>query len=159
MMTKNILALIDFSSTSEQVVIRAGDLALFYDAKCWLIHVATPDPEFVGYEVGPQYIRDNRAEVLREEHHKLEAFKAELLQKNIDCEILLVQGQTNSTIMAEINKLEIDMVVLGSHGRSRLYDLLVGSVCEFLLRYAPVPLVIIPGPKPKSKGEKKMGTV
>jgi nucleotide-binding universal stress UspA family protein len=157
MMTKNILALIDFSRTSGQVVTRAGDLALFYDAKCWLIHVATPDPEFVGYNVGPQYIRDHRAGVLRKEHQKLEAYKAELLQKNIDCEILLVQGQTNPTIMEEIDKLNIDMIVLGSHGRTRLYDLLVGSVCEYLLRYAPVPLVIIPGPRCKSKGEKKMG--
>ena len=47
--------------------------------------------------------------------------------------------------------------VLGSHGRTRLYDLLVGSVCEYLLRYAPVPLVIIPGPRCRAKGEKKMG--
>lgn len=138
------------------MVTRAGDLALFYDAKCWLIHVATPDPEFVGYEVGPQYIRDHRAGVLKEEHAKLEAFKAELLQKNIDCEVLLVQGQTNSTIMEEVDRLKIDMIVLGSHGRTRLYDLLVGSVCEFLLRYSPVPLVIIPGPRCKSKAEKKM---
>ena len=157
-MTKNILALIDFSRTSNQVVTRAGDLALFYDAKCWLIHVATPDPEFVGYEVGPQYIRDHRADVLKEEHHKLQGYKAELLQKNIDCETLLVQGQTNATIMAEVDKLQIDMIVLGSHGRTRLYDLLVGSVCEYLLRYAPVPLVIIPGPKCKEKGAKRMGT-
>lgn len=156
MMTRNILALIDFSGTSSQVVTRAGDLALFYDAKCWLIHVATPDPEFVGYEVGPQYIRDSRAEVLREEHHKLQAFKAELLQKNIDCETLLVQGQTNATILHEIDKLRIDMVVLGSHGRTRLYDLLVGSVCEFMLRNCSVPMVIIPGPKPIKKAEKKL---
>jgi nucleotide-binding universal stress UspA family protein len=156
MMTRNILALIDFSRTSGQVVTRAGDLALFYDAKCWLIHVAGPEPEFVGYTVGPQYIRDHRADQLREEHQKLQEYKAELLQKNIDCETLLVQGQTNPTIMEEIGRLQIDMVVLGSHGRTRLYDLLVGSVCEYLLRYSPVPLVIIPGPRCKSRGEKKV---
>jgi len=157
MMTRNILALIDFSRTSHQVVIRAGDLALFYDAKCWLLHVATPDPDFVGYEIGPQYIRDHRAEEMKEEHKKLEVFKAELLQKNIDCEIVLVQGQTNPTIMQEIDRRNADMLVLGSHGRTRLYDLLVGSVCEYLLRYSPVPLVIIPGPRCKSKGEKVLG--
>lgn len=144
-MTKNILALLDFSAVTEKVVTRAGDLALFYEAKCWLIHVATPDPEFVGYKVGPQYIRDHRAGVLAEEHHKMQGYKAQLLQKGIDCETLLVQGQINATIEAEIKKLDIQMVVLGSHGRSRIHNLFVGSVCEFMLRNATVPLMVIPG--------------
>ena len=47
-MAKHILALIDFSKISDGVVARAGELARFYNAKCWLIHIAAPDPEFVG---------------------------------------------------------------------------------------------------------------
>lgn len=144
MMTKNILALLDFSEVTQKVVTRAGDLALFYEAKCWLVHVATPDPEFVGYKVGPQYIRDHRADVLHDEHQKMQGYKAQLLQKGIDCETLLVQGQINSTIESEIEKLDIQMIVLGSHGRSRMHNLFVGSVCESLLRNADIPMMIVP---------------
>ena len=143
-MTKNILALIDFSSICGSVVARAGDLSKFYDAKCWLMHVAAPDPDFVGYEVGPQYIRDSRADELKEEHTKLEEYKEELILQGIDCEMLLIQGQINTTILGEIEKLSIDLVVLGSHGHNKLYDLMIGSVCEYTLRHATVPLVIIP---------------
>jgi nucleotide-binding universal stress UspA family protein len=143
-MAKNILALVDFSELSNLVVEQAGELTKLYNAKCWLIHVAAPDPDFVGYEAGPQYIRDDRAETLREEHQKLTEFKKQLTDQGINCEKLLVQGQINTTIMSEIKKLGIDMVVMGSHGRSRLYDLLVGSVCEYMLRHSPAPLVVIP---------------
>lgn len=143
-MTKNILTLIDFSETCHLVVGRASELSSFYNAKCWLMHVAAPDPDFVGYEVGPQYIRDHRAEMLKDEHSKLEGYKEQLEKEGVKSEILLIQGQINSTIISEIERLNIDMVVLGSHGHSKLYDLVVGSVCEYTLRYATIPLVIIP---------------
>ncbi len=143
-MTNNILALIDFSNISGSIIERTGELANFYNAKCWLVHVAAPDPDFVGYEVGPQYIRDSRANELKEEHSKLEAYKEQLENEGADCEILLIQGQINPTILGEIERLNIDLVVLGSHGHTKLYDLVVGSVCEYTLRHATVPLVIIP---------------
>lgn len=147
MKTKNILALVDFSELSDTIVERAAELARLYRAKCWLLHVASPDPDFVGYEAGPQYIRDDRAEMLREERQKLSEYEDLLTKQGIECEALLVQGSINSTIMEEINNLEIDLVVVGSHGRSMLYELMVGSVCEYLLKNAKVPLVIIPAKK------------
>jgi len=148
-MIKNILALVDFSCISNDIVKRAGELASFYGAKCWLVHVATPDPEFVGYDVGPKYIRDHRADVLYKEHNKLQAYKEKLIGEGINCETLLIQGQINSTIESEVEKLSIDLVVLGSHGRSRIYEFLVGSVCEHMLRHSKVPLMIIPNPLKK----------
>lgn len=141
---KNILALLDFSQITDEVVKTAGDLCKFYDAKCWLIHIASPDPDFVGYDVGPQYIRDSRATVLAEEHHKLQVYKSLLEEREMTCEALLVMGPLYKTIEQEIHKLAADIVVLGSHGRSMLYELVVGSVCEYLLKHADVPLMIIP---------------
>lgn len=143
-MTQNILALVDFSQITDDVVAKAGELAALYNAKCWLVHIATPHPDFVGYDVGPQYIRDSRAEVLKEEHHQLHSYKTALTEQGIDSEALLVMGPLHETISSEIAKLNIDLVILGSHGRSKLYELLVGSVCEHLLRNATVPMVIIP---------------
>jgi len=146
-MTQNILGLIDFSSVSDDIVSKAAELSKVYNAKCWLIHVARPDPEFIGYDVGPDYIRDARAEHLMEEHRQLSDYKSELIDQGIDCEALLVQGEILETIHLEVEKLSIDLIVLGSHGRSRLYELLVGSVCEHLLKNSKVPLFILPAKK------------
>lgn len=141
---KNILALIDFSDSTRQVVDLACEMAKKYDAKCWLVHVASPNPEFVGYDVGPQYIRDSRAEELKHEHEQLQFYKQRLEKMGIDCEALLVQGPIPKTIGDEIEKLDADLVVAGSHGRSRLYGLLVGSVAEYLIRDISVPLLLLP---------------
>ena len=146
-MAKNILGLIDFSSVSEDIVSKAGELSKVYDAKCWLVHVARPDPEFIGYDVGPKYIRDARAEHLLEEHHKLDEYKSRLISEGVNCEALLVQGEIMDTIHHEVDKLGIDLIVLGSHGRSMLYELMVGSVCENLLKNSKVPLYILPAKK------------
>ena len=143
-MTKNILALVDFSSVTEQIVSKAGELAALYDAKCWLVHIAAPDPDFIGYAVGPQHERDHRADVLKEEHRKLQEYKTGLINKGIKCDGLLIQGDLPRTVIEESDKLNADLIVLGSHGRSMLYEILVGSVCEYMLKHSEVPLVVVP---------------
>lgn len=143
-MAKNILALLDFSPISDEVVRKAAELAILYSAKCWLMHVADPDPDFVGYDIGPQYVRDHKAAELHKEHEQLQQFKKTLENTGVQCEALLIQGQINPTIKSEIKKLDIDLVVLGSHGHTRLYDLIVGSVSEYLLRHQSVPILILP---------------
>ena len=63
---KNILAALELKGDTNPVLRQAADLAEACGAKLWLLHVAAPDPDFVGYEPGPQYIRDIRAETLKE---------------------------------------------------------------------------------------------
>ena len=58
---KNIVAAIDFSERSEAVLRIASDHARAFEAHLWLVHVAAPEPGFVGYDGGPQSVRDNVA--------------------------------------------------------------------------------------------------
>lgn len=141
---KHILVLIDFEDPTEQVAAYAADLAQAFQSSCWLLHVATPDPEFVGYDPGPQYIRDHRAGELRKEHQALENLQSRLREKEIPCEILLVQGYPTQVIQSEIEKRDIDLVIMGHHRRIKLREWIVGSVGKDVLRHSPVPLLIIP---------------
>ena len=68
---KNIFVPLDLKADCQAVVEHATAIAQAFGSTLWLEHVAAPDPEFAGYEAGPQYIRDMRADELREEHHKL----------------------------------------------------------------------------------------
>ena len=142
-MTTNILALVDFSTITEKVVATAGELAGHYQAKCWILHVAAPDPDFVGYDPGPQYIRDTRADTLKKEHQQLQEYKTQLQAQGIECEALLVQGPTTETILGEINKLAADLVILGRHNHSRIHKIFVGSVCQDLVEKSPVTLMLV----------------
>lgn len=141
---KNILAPIDLSPISRAVIDHAAELATAMKARLWLVHVAAPDPDFVGYDVGPKHVRQQRANVLRVEHGELQKFADALRSKGVDAEALLVQGPTSATILDEVARLKVDLVVMGSHGRSGLFKALLGSVCSQVLEDGQVPVLIIP---------------
>lgn len=141
---KSILAAVDFSDVTPRLLNLSRDLARWSGAKLWLVHAAAPDPDFVGFETGPQYIRDHRAHQLREEHAQLQAMAAEAKANGLDAEALLVQGPTAETILGEADRLGVELVLVGSHGRSALYRAFVGSVSEQVLRDSKVPVLVVP---------------
>ena len=140
----NILAAIDFSPITPTVVDKAAEIARCFASKLWLIHIAAPEPDFVGYGTGPQSKRDWRAKTLREEHRYIQDKALELEQSGIDVTPLLVQGMTVETILQEASKLKTDMIVIGSHGHGALYKALVGSVSAGIIGKASCPVLIVP---------------
>ncbi|MDJ0636177.1 MAG: universal stress protein [Xenococcaceae cyanobacterium MO_188.B29] len=140
----NILAAIDFSPITPTVVDKAAEIARCFASKLWLIHIAAPEPDFVGYGTGPQSKRDWRAKTLREEHRYIQDKALELEQSGIDVTPLLVQGMTVETILQEASKLKTDMIVIGSHGHGALYKALVGSVSAGIIRKASCPVLVVP---------------
>ena len=93
---KNILVTIDFEKKGQLLIEKAAEIAVKFGAKLWLVHVAAPDPEFIGYEVGPQYVRDVLAKDLREEHKLLQKFSAQLKEKNIG--VLITDHNVHETL-------------------------------------------------------------
>jgi nucleotide-binding universal stress UspA family protein len=142
---KNILVAVDFSAITQKLLEAAVRVAN-EDSKVYIIHVAAPDPDFVGYSVGPEYIRDDRADTLHEEHEKLGEFKTSLKSLGVDAEALLVSGPTVETLLDEIKKLEIDFLIIGKKGHSKIHELIMGSVCKNVLSKVEVPMLVIPQP-------------
>lgn len=141
---QRVLAPIDFSGITGRVLDNAAALVEAFGGRLWLLHVAPPDPEFVGFEAGPQTVRSTRADHLRDEHRRLQQRADALSARGVPTEALLVQGQVVEQILDHARRLEIDTIVLGSHGHGALLHLLLGSVSESVLRQAPCPLLIIP---------------
>ncbi|MBI3924121.1 MAG: universal stress protein [Armatimonadetes bacterium] len=144
----NILAGIDFSDVSPAVIDRSAHLARALSCQLWLVHVAAPDPDFVGYSAGPQGVRDQVASALRQEHRELQAEADRLRETGVNTAALLLQGPTVDTLIDEAERLEAGWVVVGSHGRGALYHLLVGSVTDGLIRRARCPVVVVPVRRP-----------
>ena len=142
---KTILAPIDFSDVTGAVVQSAAGIAKAFQASLYLVHVAPPDPDFIGYEPGPQTVRDSVARKFRKEHHQLQELKADLKSKGLDIHALLVQGATAEKIIQEAKRLQAEMIVIGSHDHGTLRKLLVGNIAEWILRKAPCPVLIVPG--------------
>jgi nucleotide-binding universal stress UspA family protein len=141
---KELLVAVDFSDATDRVLDVVTDLAGALSAHVRLLHVAEPNPEFVGYEVDPPALRDEHARAYRQEHRSLQEMADVLRGRGIDTKALLIQGGTVDKILEEAERTDSDLVVVGTHGHAALYRALLGSVSEGLLRESKRPLLIVP---------------
>jgi nucleotide-binding universal stress UspA family protein len=126
------------------VLTAAGHVAGLAPTHVYLVHVAAPDPGFVGYDVGPGSVRDQVAAELRAQHQQLQALADGLRSGGIEVTALLLRGPTVETLLEKSKELQAGLIVLGSHGRSAVYNLLVGSVAEGIVRRSSVPVLLVP---------------
>jgi nucleotide-binding universal stress UspA family protein len=149
-----LLVGVDLSEATEKIVKKAGELAKELSAQVWLIHVTKPEPAdlfIAGYEpdqienaTDPQVVRDSMAKRFHNEHRQIQEIADRLRNSGLDSSALLVQGATVEMILKEASKLDIDMIIVGSHGRGAMYQLLVGSVSEGVIHDSGRPVLIIP---------------
>ena len=142
--TENILVAVDFSNDDQVLLAKALQMAKPFGSKIWVVHIAAPDPDFVGYEPGPQYIRDFRAEDLRTEHKTLKAYVDHCRLAGIDTDGLLIQGPTVSTILEEAEKLSIDLFIVGNHKHGFWHRLFNEDTPIELAKKAKIPLLLVP---------------
>ena len=140
----NIIAAVDFSPVTGAVLDALERFAASIEARVWLIHVVAPDPAFVGYEAGPGGVRNQVAAEHRKHHQDLQHLAERLRTAGVETTALLLQGPTVETIISEAGRLPASLIVLGSHGHGRIYDVLVGSVSEGIVRASTVPVLLVP---------------
>lgn len=146
---KNILVAVDLKSSDSALLKQASFFADKFGGKTWIVHVTAPDPEFLGYGMGPKYIRDFRADELRSEHRQLQSYADELENNSLSAEGLLIQGSTEEMLEMEIKKLHIDMLIIGNRKHSFLYDMFVGHTANRVIRDISIPVLIVPLPEEK----------
>ena len=145
---KTILVPVDFSDVTGKVVATASALAAALGSRVLLLHVAEPEPQFVGYDPGPMSVRVAVAGDMQAEHRRLEGLKTHF--GATEALALQVQGNTPSKILALAAEHSADLIVMGSHGHGALYHLLAGSVTTAVLKEAKCPVLVVPyqgGPK------------
>ncbi len=141
----NILAAVDFSAFTEPILAAVERIAAAVpEARIWLLHVAEPDPSFVGYEAGPDVVRDQVAAEYREERQRLQGYADGLRRAGREVSGVVVPGAIAETILAEAEAREAQLIVMGSHGHGTFAELIVGGVSKVVLRKAKCPVLIIP---------------
>jgi len=139
-----ILVALDLSEHSEAVLSTATELAGRLGARLTILHVAAPDPDFVGFEAGPQTTRDTRAHALRDEHRRIQEWAEQRRARGLEVRALLIQEPTVEGILGEAARSGADLIVVGSHSRGVLARALLGSVSQGVLREASCPVLVVP---------------
>lgn len=144
---RTIVAALDFSDVTDTLIKTARDMAKAHGASLYLLHVEPPNPDFVGYEPGPDHVRDNVArEAIR--HFKEEnTLRDELRAAGLDAHSLVIQGPTVEKILAESAQLSADMIIVGSHGHGAVYHVVMGSVGQGVVSRAQCPVLVVPSPR------------
>jgi nucleotide-binding universal stress UspA family protein len=139
-----LLVCVDLSESTEIIVKKIEEITKALPAKVWLLHNAVPEPDVVEFKVDPQAARESLAKKFHVEHRQIQELAKRMRKAGVDTTALLVHGATVETILKEASELEVDMIVVGSHGRGAMYQLLVGSVSEAVLHKSRFPVLVVP---------------
>ena len=139
-----LMVAVDLSDSTQIVIKKATEIAKALSAKVWILHNAEPAPDVLEFKVNPKKARECLAKKFHQEHRQIQKIAKRLRKEGLTTTALLVHGPTVATILEEAKKLGVDMIVVGSHGRSAMYKLIVGSVSEGILRKSRLPILVVP---------------
>ncbi|WP_394842350.1 universal stress protein [Pendulispora brunnea] len=135
---KHVLVPIDFEETSGDVIDAAITMAGKFDAKVTLVHAFFIQP--LAYANG-FYVPIE--DVLREARAVLDKLADDVRQRYPKVDAVLAHGEPWSEILNAAKGLNVDLIVMGTHGRRGLSRAFLGSIAERVVRLSPVPVLTV----------------
>jgi nucleotide-binding universal stress UspA family protein len=146
-MFKKIVCPVDFSEFTDEILHYAVDIAKKYNAELHLIHIIPNLNYFTPYE---SFLTPENLIAIERNIEKEVDKDFDKITKTLDMSVQKVvkTGITFVEIIDYIKTEGIDLVVMGTHGRSAIEHILIGSVAEKVVRKSPCPVLTI---RPKGK--------
>ncbi|HEY6183936.1 MAG TPA: universal stress protein [Terriglobales bacterium] len=134
---KNVLFATDFSKYSNAALPYALAIAHQYGSKLYGVHVLSPETYILA---GEGWIP---ALELQDEQRRIDANLFEQQLRGVPHEVMSPVGDIVDVIFRLVHDHQIDLLVVGTHGRSGLPKLLLGSVAEKIFRQSPIPVLTV----------------
>ena len=134
---KHLLVPTDFSEDADRAIDYAVGLAQELKASLTLM-TAT----YIGDtpEVSQSYIEKIRAEA----QQRIEAVRQRVEDIGVAVKVVMMNGPPAQRIIETAQKESADLIVMGTHGRTGLRHMLIGSVAERVVRHATCPVLVVP---------------
>jgi nucleotide-binding universal stress UspA family protein len=136
---RNILVPTDFSACSEKALVYAINIARCHKSKLTFLHIVPP-------QFGMRQ-RQRSKESLRAAWHEMKRLQFNLLSRGLLRDVplqLLVKRGKHWTVISKILKLQnTDLIVMGTHGRTGLKKVILGSFAETVFRRASCPVLTV----------------
>ena len=136
---KHILIATDFSEASRQAFPYGLGLARQYGSEIFVAHVAAVVREAIPLEPFPQELDRWREEA----EQQMEGLVESTGIRDVKHHCLLERGPVAHVLAAIVKQKNIDLLVLGTHGRGGLRKIALGSVAEGMLRLVPCPVLTV----------------
>ena len=148
MTAQRLLVPVDFSEDANQALEYAIALASTLGARVILLHVMQ-SPPWGGVDMDvtlphaySQFIQHLEAEVT----HRMQACLERVTARGLEGEMAVVHGEPFQEILDTAKKQQVDLIIMGTHGRTGLQHVLMGSVAEKVVRLAPCPVLVVRQP-------------
>lgn len=144
---KTILTPVDFSAVTDPVIAAAATLAKSQGARVALLNVSQPPIITSEYAPYLENISEIAAVSEKASAKQLARLAARLQEDGVPADTVQLSGTPVIEILKQADALQADYIVLGSHGHTAFYDLLVGSTTHGVLLRARCPVLIVPANK------------
>jgi nucleotide-binding universal stress UspA family protein len=141
---RKIVVATDFSAASRAAFAAAIDSARREGARLVVLHVMMPPSPFVGDNLPPSWI-ELEAQASRDAERRLNAAVAQAARSGIATTGRVVKGAPAEEIVKVARREGADLIVLGTHGRTGLGRLFMGSVAARVLGTAKCPVLTVRG--------------
>lgn len=140
---KKILAAVDFSEHSDVVLQYAAEFSRSFQAEVLLCHVVEPADMLSQLPPGGEgYFPPNMAQLQQE--HARRTLEQRISQHQVaGGRIAIPQGSPFVEIVRLAREEDVDLVIVGTHGRGAIAHMLLGSVAEKVVRKAPCPVLTV----------------
>jgi len=146
---KNILLTTDLSPSSTAVLPFALAFARLYEANLFVVHVLPPEPHLM---LVPDRLPAQDDADLEQARRQLSQFIPPEVPKDVSCQLLVRRGPLDVVVSEVIQESDIDLVVVGTHGRRGVKKVVLGSGAEKIYRAATCPVLTV-GPRVHSPEE------
>lgn len=141
---KTILAAIDFSDLSKNIIDHAIEQARGQDASIYLIHVQNSVPAFIGSEIEPQLVSEQVQEEAKRLETDLDAIRDYITGKGIDNSAEIVQGPVAESILLKASEKNCCMIIIGVNTHGLIYRAFIGSISTAVIKQACCPVLVVP---------------
>lgn len=147
---KTILCAVDLSDHSRAVAEYASMLARSLSARVVVVYTAPSLSQYVGFHVPPNTIENFVGEIVTGAEQSMDAFVAENFS-GIEAKGQVLIGYAAEEILNRAREENVDLIVMGTHGRKGIDRILFGSVAEKVVKNADMPVLTI-RPRAKANG-------
>lgn len=145
-MYQNILVPVDGSETAERALREAIRLARSLSSRVRIMHVVNSTPWVA--QGAPGVIQEMLDQLRSTAESIIHEAKAAVHEAGLEVDERLIEAigeRAGEYVVAEANGWPAELIVCGTHGRRGLRRLLVGGDAEYIVRYSPVPVLLIRG--------------
>ena len=140
---KNILYPLDLSDSSAKIVPYVQSVANRFESKIHLFFAARVFDYFTSIYVPHPSINQFEKEIIDGAEKRLYEFVDEHFSEFPDTRTAVVAGDAAEKIIEYIGDQQIDLVIMGTHGRKGMDKIIFGSVAERVLKTSPVPVMVV----------------